>query len=115
MRAISSSFMATLLLVALFWGNCFSCPQMMLSRAAMKSHACCKRGQKPMPNACSSQGMKHFVKAESAATVAPVPATAPVETDAAVAAPVWRAVESVPVETNHAPPDLLALHSSLRI
>jgi hypothetical protein len=114
MRAITSSLMAALVVAALFWGNCFSCPQMMLSQKAMKSHGCCKRGQKPAPNSCSSQSMQQYVKADTAASHPPVPATSPLEA-ALEPTPVWPAVEAAPAEAIHAPPDLLALHSSFRI
>src|SRR5262249_23613020 len=32
MRTLSSSIMAALVVVALFWGNCFSCPQALLAQ-----------------------------------------------------------------------------------
>jgi hypothetical protein len=114
MRAFSSSIMAALVVVALFWGNCFSCPQMFFSQKATKSHGCCKRTQQPAPEACSTQSIHHFVKAESNTTAQPALAEVAVEVTE-LSAPVWREVEPAPAETDHAPPDLLALHSSFRI
>ena len=31
MRALANSLLAVLVLVALFWGNCFSCPQLLIA------------------------------------------------------------------------------------
>jgi len=33
MRRVSSSLMTALIVAALFWGNCLSCPQMLLAAA----------------------------------------------------------------------------------
>lgn len=115
MRAVSSSVMAALVVIALFWGNCFSCPQMLLAKMAMNpSHDCCKKGQKPAAKSCTSQGLQHFVKADSHDAPPPAAQHAPVET--VNFTPACRQIEpSGPAEATHAPPDLLALHSSFRI
>ena len=106
--------MAALVVVALFWGNCLSCPQMLLAVAAHQpAHNCCHKTKSAGAN-CQSQGLQHFLRAgpdvrtPSAAVVAAV-ATA----IAAAALPQGAAV--APVEVVHAPPDLIALHSSFRI
>jgi hypothetical protein len=108
--------MAALVILALFWGNCFSCPQVLLSLASHKaSHECCKRGQKPASKTCDTQGLRHFVKSDSDASAAPAMDATPVEPASAPAieapAQMWVAA----AETVHAPPDRLALHSVLRI
>jgi len=66
--------MAVLVVVALFWGNCFSCPQVLLSAA---QHKCCHRGKAPKSE-CNTQGLQNFVKAEKAAPAASMPVTAAV-------------------------------------
>ena len=116
MRAFSSSMMAALMVVALFLGNCLSCPQILLSlQSHQASHDCCKRGQKPAAKNCASQGLQHFVKAEAAAPAAIAPAAEAAVTVAALPVPVWRSSPVAPFEPEHAPPDLLSLHSSFRI
>src|ERR1022692_2996879 len=52
MRPVFNSLMAALVVVALFWGNCFSCPQILL---AAQKHSCCPHG-KADPNDCKTQG-----------------------------------------------------------
>jgi hypothetical protein len=116
MRAVSSSMMAALVMVALFWGNCLSCPQVLLSLQKHKaSHDCCKRGQKPVAKTCSSQGLQHFVKAEPAAAPAATAPAAEAVVIAAVPVPLSHASAVVLPAAGHAPPDLLSLHSSFRI
>lgn len=104
-------------MLALFWGNCFSCPQVLISLATHKaSHECCKRGQKPAMKTCDTQGLRHFVKTDPADSAQPAPDATPLQ---AVAAPVAVVSLVLPVaaatETVHAPPDLLSLHSVFRI
>jgi hypothetical protein len=114
MRTISSSSMAALIIVALFWGNCLSCPQMQLTVAAHQpAHNCCHR-TKSAGTSCQSQGLQHFLKAgpgvqEQAAPVV----VAAVEPAIAVSLPQGALV--TPVQAEHAPPDLLSLHSIFRI
>jgi hypothetical protein len=113
MRRVSSSLMAALIVVALFWGNCLSCPQMLLSVAAHQpAHSCCHRS-KSAGTSCQSQGLQHFLKAgpePQTPTVAVVMAVAP-----AIAVALPQGAMVTPVEVEHAPPDLLALHSVFRI
>ncbi len=72
MRAFCTSLMALLVMAALFWGNCYSCPQVLLSASA---HGCCHRSKAPKTE-CQTQGLRNFVKAEKAAPVSPMPVTA---------------------------------------
>jgi len=106
--------MAALIAVALFWGNCLSCPQMLLTVAMHQpAHSCCHK-TKSAGTTCQSQGLQHFLKAGPEVRtpgVVVVAAVAP----AAMAVAVPQSALVTPVEVEHAPPDLLALHSSLRI
>ena len=119
MRVVSSSFLSVLVLAALLWGNCLSCPQLLLSLGAnAPAHSCCKHpGKKPVTtrDGCQSQGLKHFVKADSAQKIQP-PAAQPVQLPAAepvLAAPSFR--PDAGVAFLHSPPDLQLLHSTFRI
>jgi len=101
--------MAALIVVALFWGNCLSCPQMLLAATA---HNCCHR-TKTAGSSCQSQGLQHFLKAAPEAqtpAIAVVAALAP-----AIAVSLPQGALIAPVEVEHAPPDLLSLHSVFRI
>jgi hypothetical protein len=96
---------------ALFWGNCFSCPQLLLSLAQKSPHGCCKR-QAPVTRTCTTSVLKQFVKADPAPVTAPL--AVPVEVQALMTPPAaYRA--AVVVQGIHSPPDLLELTSSLRI
>jgi hypothetical protein len=105
MRAVFNSLMAALVVVALFWGNCFSCPQVLL---AAQKHSCCPHG-KAGPSECKTQGLRNFVKAEKAAPVSP-PAVGMAE---AIPAPALAALPNVPLAVPAPPqftaPDLLPL------
>jgi hypothetical protein len=103
--------MAALIVAALFWGNCLSCPQMLLAAAAHQpAHSCCHKN-KSAGTKCQSQGLQHFLKtgpevrrpAVAVAVVAPKIAVSP------------QGALVAPVEVEHAPHDLLALHSVFRI
>jgi len=113
MRRVSSSLMAALIVVALFWGNCLSCPQMLIAVAAHQpAHSCCHK-TKSAGTTCQSQGLQHFLKTGPevrTAAVAVVAAVAPV-----VAVSLLQGALAAPVEVEHGPPDLLAFHSSFRI
>ena len=105
--------MAALIVVALFWGNCLSCPQMLLAAATHQpAHNCCHK-TKSAGTTCQSQGLQHFLKAgqQTQTPVVAVPAVMAPAT--AVAVPQGALV--TPVEVVHAPPDLLSLHSAFRI
>ena len=112
MRRVSSSLMAALIVVALFWGNCLSCPQMLLTVATHQpAHSCCHR-TKSAGTSCQSQGLQHFLKAGPEMQT---PAVAVVGVAPAIAVSLPQGALFAPVEVVHAPPDLLALHSSFRI
>jgi hypothetical protein len=105
--------MAALVVIALFWGNCFSCPQVLLTLTSHQpAHDCCKRTQKTTHSNCDSQSLSHFQKADA-------PDAAPVAVVVALIEPAGATpigfVPSLPVLNVHALPDLLALHSSFRI
>ena len=115
MRAVSSSFLAALVLAALFWGNCFSCPQLLLYLVSHDSaHSCCHRDGSQSRLACQSIGLKVFQKADVDAQ-SPAPP--------AVVAFVRQMVVSVPAaceppavaRSQHSPPDLLTLNSTFRL
>src|SRR4051794_21170013 len=107
MRRFSNTVLAALIVAALFWGNCLSCPQLLLSYAQKASHGCCKRSG-PVARTCTTDALKHFVKADRMAVTAP--AAAPVEELAYVLAPVAHHF-SITAEEFHSPPNLLELTS----
>jgi hypothetical protein len=105
--------MAALIVVALFWGNCLSCPQMLLAVAAHQpAHSCCHK-TKSAGTGCQSQGLQHFLQAGPEVRTPAVALVAAVAPAIAVSLPQVAMV--APVEVEHAPPDLLALHSVFRI
>ncbi len=101
MRAISTSVLAVLIIAALFWGNCFSCPQLLLAQV----HTCCHKS-KPDTAKCQTQSLRHYVKADpadSAPAVAAVAVVSVPETVTTVAPPVTAPVPSP------TPPELISL------
>jgi hypothetical protein len=105
--------MAALIVAALFWGNCLSCPQMLLKVAAHQpAHNCCHRTKSAGTN-CQSQGLQHFLKAGPEPQTPADAVVAAVQPAIAVSSPQGALV--TPVEVEHAPPDLLSLHSLFRI
>ena len=104
MRAFFNSLMAALVVMALFWGNCFSCPQVLL---AAQKHSCCPHG-KSDPKDCKTQGLRNFVKADPVVKVVP----AVVETAAPAALTLQSPVAEtrpIPAPQQSSPPDLLPL------
>jgi hypothetical protein len=113
MKAVFSSLMAALVLVALLAGNCLSCPQMLLALATHQApHSCCHHKQ-PVKVECQSQALGHFVKTEQGAQALDLAVTADRVTVVAAAMASQAHIVTIPAE--HAPPDLLSLHSSFRI
>jgi hypothetical protein len=119
MRVLSSSFLTVLVLAALLWGNCLSCPQMLLGFSAqVPAHGCCQHsGKQPVTSheKCTSLGLQHFVKADAAQKVHP-PAAQPVPLPAAepaLSVPSFEPDSSIAYL--HSPPDLQVLHSTFRI
>ena len=105
--------MAALIVVALFWGNCLSCPQMLLMVAAHQpAHNCCHK-TKSAGTTCQSQGLQHFLKTGPGVRTPAVAVVAAATAITAAALP--QGAMAAPVEVVHAPPDLLALHSAFRI
>jgi hypothetical protein len=117
MKAVSSSFMTALVLIALFLGNCLTCPQLIASAAHHPAHGCCHHPQ-PVQAGCQTQALQHFVKGES--SVRPLPETAahgilaeaPVETSPLPGLAPLRAENASPPPD---PPDPLSLNSAFRI
>jgi len=103
MRAAFNSLMVALVVTALFWGNCFSCPQILL---AAQKHHCCPH-DKADPTECKTQGLRNFVKAEQITQIAPPTAIAAVRPQTA-ALPL-SVPAAVPVPAIYTPPDLLPL------
>ena len=101
---VSTTFMAALVIVALFWGNCFSCPQALL---AQQTHGCCHR-TKSAPSTCQSPGLKNFVKAESDVQVDPGPVVAAI-VEPVLAVSLFTMHESAISPTEHTPPEILSL------
>jgi len=64
MRTISTASLAVLVIAALFWGNCFSCPKLLFAQSA---HGCCKRTKV----SCDTQSLKDYVKSDIATDIAP--------------------------------------------
>jgi hypothetical protein len=104
--------MVALAVLALLWGNCLSCPDMMAAMAVHQpDHNCCHKPQ-PAQAKCHTQDMQHFMKAEAPAPSLPVVAEL-AELPAPVAMPVqW---EDAPLPAEHAPPDRITLPTALRI
>jgi hypothetical protein len=102
MRTFSTSIMAALIIAALFWGNCFSCPQLLL---AAQRHGCCPHTKSAKVD-CQTQGLKNFVKAEKSAP-AIVTVVAVIEQPAPPSLPAPRL--SAPRVSDDAPPDALPL------
>jgi hypothetical protein len=104
MRAVFNSLMSALVVVALFWGNCFSCPQILL---AAQKHHCCPHG-KSDPSECKTQGLRNFVKADKATPTVPAP-VATVTIAPPPTTPRLSTTLVVPASPEYTPPDLLPL------
>jgi hypothetical protein len=110
MRVFSSSVMAALVVVALFWGNCFSCPQALLALAShQRAHQCCHKTKAAAD--CGTQNLHQYVKADSG-THAPV---LPVVAVAAPAAPPVVTKTIAPAPLDSPPPEFIPLHPILRV
>ena len=107
MRTVSNSMMAALVVAALFWGNCFSCPQVLLAlKTHQPAHGCCHR-TKQTSTGCNTQSLQHFVKADPATPAPALPVVASVAEPAPVVA-MLADPSATPAE--HAPPgDLFSL------
>jgi hypothetical protein len=111
MRTVSSSIMAALVVVALFWGNCFSCPEAVLALMAHQpAHPCCHKSKASTPG-CDTQNLQQFVKTH-ADTQAPA---MPVMALASLPIPAVSVESAPPVAVEYPPPDLLSLHSVYRV
>ncbi|HLK50294.1 MAG TPA: hypothetical protein VKT49_19260 [Bryobacteraceae bacterium] len=111
MRAVSSSIMAALVVVALFWGNCFSCPEAVLAFATHQpAHQCCHKTKAAVPG-CDTQNLGQFVKADAGTHVPAMP----VRALGTVLVPVLLGDRPAPVLIEYPPPDLLSLLSVHRV
>jgi hypothetical protein len=110
MRVFSNSLMTALMVVALFWGNCLSCPQLL---AAGSAHSCCHhRNHQPAAKVdCQSQALQHFIQSEI--SIAPTPSIV-AKVVSIPDTPLQYAVEWVPAPAA-TPPDLISLNSTFRI
>lgn len=102
--------MAALVVVALFWGNCFSCPQVLL---AAQKHQCCPHGKagphgKADPSECQTQGLRNFVKADPVESGAPALASVTVPVATFIETPL-AVTSSEVLPPQFTPPDLLPL------
>ena len=113
MRQVSNIAMATLIVTALFFGNCLSCPRMLMALSNHQpGHGCCHHSTPKID--CHSQVLSHFVKAQggnvspmfAASGMAPAVATFVMLDRPALS--LWRAADV-------APPDLLSFYSLLRV
>jgi len=103
--------MAALVVAALFWGNCLSCPQLLAAlQSHQPAHGCCHK-TKSASSECQSQVLKSFVKAESSAPALALPIVARL-VGLPAAAPL---ADNLARVEEHTPPDLFSLHSSFRI
>jgi hypothetical protein len=101
LRKCSISLMATLAMVSLLWGNCLSCPQMMAALTSHPAdHSCCHKPQ-PASARCHTEDLRHFVKTDTHAPVAPA-----VAEWAGLAAPAVLPAQrfTAPPANVHAPP-----------
>ncbi|HZT33245.1 MAG TPA: hypothetical protein VFA33_25375 [Bryobacteraceae bacterium] len=114
MRTVSSVFLALLLLAALFWGNCFSCPQLFLYAASESSpHGCCHPKGSPHRVDCQSLSLKNFVRADIAPELPSLAAWGPaIRTE--ISAPATAEPPAL-ILPQASPPDLLVLLSVFRI
>jgi hypothetical protein len=112
MRTVSSSIMAALVVVALFWGNCFSCPEAVLAYASHRpAHHCCHNSKASTPG-CDTQNLQQFVKTHADTQAA---AAVPVGVLHTVEAPAMVLEALAPLVLEYPPPKLLSLNSILRI
>src|SRR5271166_3574806 len=106
--------MVALALAAMLLGNCFSCPQVLAAMSAHQpSHDCCP-GPKSASLSCPTQGLQHFVKADSAPHTPAVYVLLGMVEPAAPAS-LSRQWTPATLPVDHTPPDVLSLTTSLRI
>jgi hypothetical protein len=111
MRTVSTSVMVLLVIAALFFGNCLSCPQMLLAwRSHGPLHNCCPRPHpQPAPAGCQAQGLQHFVRAGDSGAQPIVAPVAAEFVEAPASSVPANAAFMVPARAEHAPPGILSL------
>ena len=101
MRTFCNSLLAALIIAALFWGNCFSCPQILLAA----KHSCCHKNKQPSAG-CQTQVLKQFVKAETHTPAPPIVA-------GILPVPMTAILQETPIQVSglrlHDPPDIFSL------
>jgi hypothetical protein len=109
MRTFSIPLTVLLVVAALFFGNCFSCPQMLLAGQSHRpAHNCCPHPQ-PASAGCQTQAVQHFVKAgDSGAQPLMAPVAAGI-VEVPASAVVSSAPVLVPTFAEHAPPGVFSL------
>jgi hypothetical protein len=106
--------MAALIVIALFWGNCFSCPQVLLALSSHQpAHGCCHR-TKPATADCQTQSLRSFVKADMGVHAPSALAVVSLVQPQQHSSPSLERTP-LPLPAVHAPPDLLSLNSTFRI
>jgi hypothetical protein len=105
--------MAALVIAALFFGNCFSCPQILLAATQQGDHSCCHR-TKSVSQDCQTQGLRQYIKADPGAPAAVQPIVAEV-VSAVPDAPAPEEFFVSSVRPDRTPPDLLAVLSVFRV
>jgi len=112
MRQVSNILMVTLIVAALFGGNCLSCPQMLMARANQPANGCCHH--RTTRTDCPSQALGHFVKAPGG-NAAPALAAVDVASASAAVTALGRMFIAPRRAADVAPPDPLSLQSLLRV
>jgi hypothetical protein len=104
--------MAALAVFALLWGNCLSCPEMMVAMTSHQpDHSCCHKPQAPSAK-CHTEAMQQVVMADTYPPVVPAVAVL-----ADVPAPATLSVEWLfaPLPVLLAPPGSPTLPATLRV
>lgn len=104
--------MVALAVVAMLWGNCLSCPDMFAAMTSHQAdHSCCHKPQ-PASVKCHTQGMQHFVQAETHTVGAPAVAELAEPVAPAALPEQWA---HTPLAAERALPDRIPLLVTLRI
>lgn len=98
-------------MVALFWGNCFSCPEAVLAYAVNHpAHQCCHKSKASTPG-CDTQNLQQFVKTHQGTE----PPALPLAALSTLVAPALAVDAAAPIVIEYPPPDLLSLKPVLRV
>jgi len=112
MRVLSITA-AVLVVVALLFGNCLTCPEMAASQSCCHRNQPCHHKQAPS-QVCEARSLHQFVKADLADhTVTLAVASIAPETSDQFSLADQR--DAAFASAEYVPPDLISLHSSFRI